>query len=158
MRVKGIVAEDFCNFKVPSMFISTAECDWKCCIEAGLDISVCQNAALSSSPTHEINDGAIYEMYRQNPITKAVVLGGLEPMLQFDEAVHLLDIFRQNGCHDPFVIYTGYYPEEISEKIERLHGRNVIVKYGRFIPDAMSRYDDLLGITLASDNQFAMEV
>ena len=94
-------------------------------------------------------------MYYQNPITKAVILGGLEPMLQFDELLHLLDIFREYDCNDVFVIYTGYYPEEIPEKIDQLRGRNVIVKYGRFIPYGKSRFDEVLGITLASDNQFA---
>lgn len=157
MKVKGIIAEDFSNFKIPSMFISTAKCDWKCCVEAGMDVSICQNAALSSSPTHNIDDLDIFKMYIQNPITKAVILGGLEPMLQFDEVLHLLDIFRKNGCEDVFVIYTGYYPEEIPEKIEQLRGQNVIMKYGRFVPSLTQNphFDKLLGVTLATDNQFA---
>lgn len=155
MRVKGIVAEDFCNFKVPSMFISTAECDWKCCVEAGLDISVCQNAGLSSAPTHDVNNRDIYEMYIRNPITKAVVIGGLEPILQFSEVFHLLGVFRTNGCNDPFVIYTGYYPEEIPEHLEWIRGKNVIVKFGRYIPNAEPQFCELLGVTLASGNQFA---
>ena len=158
MKVKGIVAEDFCNYKVPSMFIISSVCDWKCCIEAGLDISVCQNASLISQPVYKIDDGAIYEFYRRNPITQAVVIGGLEPMLQFDEVLHLLNFFRSSYCKDPFVIYTGYLPEEIPEKIEQLRGRNVIVKFGRFIPNSKSRHDELLGVTLASENQFAQFV
>lgn len=157
MKVKGIIAEDFSNFKVPSMFISTAKCDWKCCVEAGVDISTCQNAALSSSPTHDIDDFDIFRLYIQNPITEAVVLGGLEPMLQLDEVLHLLDIFRKNDCNDVFVIYTGYYPEEIPEKIEQLRNKNVIVKYGRFVPSLTKypRFDEVLGVTLVSSNQFA---
>lgn len=155
MKVKGIVAEDFCNFKVPSMFIISSVCDWKCCTEAGLDISVCQNAPLVSQPIHEIDDLDIYDMYGINPITKAVVIGGLEPMLQFDEVLHLLGVFRRTHCNDPFVIYTGYYPEEIPDKLEQLRGQNVIVKFGRYIPNVQPRFDELLGITLASDNQFA---
>lgn len=155
MKVKGIVAEDFCNFKVPSMFIINSVCDWKCCTEAGLDISVCQNAPLVSQPTHEIDDLDICGMYSMNPITKAIVVGGLEPMLQFDEVLHLLHVLRRLYCKDPFVIYTGYYPEEIPDKLEQLRGQNVIVKFGRYIPNVQPRFDELLGITLASDNQFA---
>lgn len=157
MRVKGIIAEDFSNYKLPSMFISAVSCDWKCCVEAGIDISICQNSALSSFPTYEIDDIDIFNMFIKNPITKAVVIGGLEPMLQFNEIVHLLDIFRSNGSDAIFVIYTGYYPEEISEKIELLRGKNVIMKYGRFIPNLQdgSVFDELLGITLASWNQFS---
>ena len=111
------------------MFISTAKCDWKCCKEAGMDISICQNAALAQSPTHEIDDMDIFNMYTKDPITKAVVIGGLEPMLQFDEVYHLLEIFRSNGVNDDFVIYTGYYPKEIPREIKLLRGKNVIVKY-----------------------------
>ena len=37
MRVKGIVEEDFINYKVSSMFINTCFCDFKCCEELGLD-------------------------------------------------------------------------------------------------------------------------
>lgn len=155
MKVKGIVAEDFCNFKVPSMFIISSVCDWKCCTEAGLDISVCQNSPLVSQPTHEIDNLDIYEMYSHDPISKAIVIGGLEPMLQFSEIFHLIGVFRTNGCDDPFVIYTGYYPEEIPDKLEQLRGQNVIVKFGRYIPNVKPRFDELLGITLASDNQFA---
>ena len=158
MKVKGILAEDFCNYKVPSMFIISAVCDWKCCIEANVDISICQNAALSSSPALEISDNDIFEMYRKNDITKAIVIGGLEPMMQLDEVEALLSLFRNRGCNDIFVIYTGYYPDEISEELKRLHGRNVIVKFGRFIPNSKSRYDELLGVTLASENQYAQFV
>lgn len=158
MKVKGILAEDFCNYKIPSMFIISAVCDWKCCIEANADVGICQNAALSSSPALEIPDNDIFEMYRKNDITRAIVIGGLEPMMQFDEVEALLSLFRNRGCNDIFVIYTGYYPDEIPEELKRLHGRNVIVKFGRFIPDSKSRYDELLGVTLASENQFAQFV
>ena len=40
MRVKGIIEEDFVNYKVPSMFINTCFCDFKCCTELGLDLSL----------------------------------------------------------------------------------------------------------------------
>ena len=36
--------------------------------------------------------------------------------------------------------------------------KGVIIKFGRFIPNRPSRYDEVLGVTLASDNQFAMRV
>lgn len=159
MRVKGITAEDFCNFKRPSMFIASAKCNWKCCKEANIDISVCQNSELALAPTHEIDNVDIFKMYINNPITKAVVIGGLEPMLQFEEMVELIDIFRKNGCDDVFVIYTGYYPNEIPKACtDLLAGKNVIVKYGRYIPQSKPRFDEVLGVTLASENQFAIAI
>ena len=57
------------------------------------------------------------------------------------------------------MIYTGYYPEEIYDKVKQLFiFKNVIVKFGRFIPDKPHRFDEILGIELASDNQFALTI
>ena len=159
MKVKNIVSEDFSNYKVPSMFIVSAVCDWKCCKEQNLDIGVCQNAPLVSHPTHEIRNTAIYEAYRNNSITGAIVIGGLEPMLQIDEVLDLIFFFRTSGCLDPFIIYTGYDPGEIVDKLARLREYgNIIVKFGRYIPDRPSRFDEALGVYLASDNQHAERI
>ena len=43
MRIKAIIDEDYTNYKKPAMFIGTASCCGKCCKEAGLPLSVCQN-------------------------------------------------------------------------------------------------------------------
>lgn len=137
------------------MFIVSAICDWKCCIEAGLDISVCQNQSLVNSPTKDIDNNFIYDLYINDPITRAVVIGGLEPMLQIDEVVDLIGTFRRNGCNDPFVIYTGYNADEIRSSLDRLRDKRVIVKYGRYVPGQKPHYDEVLGINLASDNQYA---
>ena len=94
-----------------------------------------------------------------NPITKAVVIGGMEPFLQIDEVEDLIRLFRSNGDISPIVIYTGYYPNEVRSSLERLEKyENIIVKFGRFIPDKPHRYDDVLGITLSSDNQYAEQI
>lgn len=156
MRVKGIIEEDFVNYKLPSMFITTCSCDFKCCTESGLDIGVCQNASLAQASDREISDTVIYQHFAFNPISKAVVIGGMEPFLQFDEIVTLLQLFRNNGDQSDFVIYTGYYPEEIQNQIRALQCfDNVIVKFGRFIPNRPHKYDPVLGVELSSDNQFA---
>lgn len=156
MRVKAIVAEDFINYKLPSMFIATCFCDYKCCTELGLDIGVCQNAPLAQMEDKDIDDQIIYEQFVKNPITKAVVVGGLEPMIQINEVIDLINLFRNQGEDCPFVIYTGYYPNEIPEQLERLKQyKNIIVKFGRYIPNNQSKYDEILGVTLASSNQYA---
>ena len=154
MLVKNIVEEDFVNYKVPSMFIATCFCDWKCCIEQNLDISICQNASISKQRNILISDSEIYERYISNPITKAVVIGGLEPMMQFEEIYDLIKCFRDNNCKDTFVIYTGYNENEILNQIDRLKKfENIILKIGRYRPNNKSHYDDILGINLVSDNQ-----
>ena len=159
MRVKGIIEEDFANYKVPSMFINTCFCDFKCCTELDMDIGVCQNAPLAQSPIKEISDDVIYKHFESNPITKAVVVGGMEPMMQIDEIISLISLFRQNGDWSTFVVYTGYYPQEIENELALLRPLgNIVVKFGRFIPNKPSRHDDILGINLFSDNQFAERV
>lgn len=160
MKLKGLADEDFINYKVPSMFLITSTCDWKCCKEAGIDISVCQNHELINEKVKEISNGKIFERYIINPITKAIVVGGLEPFDQFDELFDLVFYFRVcKSCNDEFVIYTGYYPEEIEGYLFFLRSfENIIVKFGRYIPNKQNKYDEILGITLASDNQFAQKI
>ena len=74
MLVKNIVEEDFVNYKLPSMFIATCFCDWKCCREQNLDISVCQNSDISKQANYNISNKDIFNRYISNPITKAVVI------------------------------------------------------------------------------------
>ena len=154
--LKNIVVEDFVNYKVPSMFLVSSFCDWKCCHEQNLPESTCQNEPIAQLPTKEIPNNYIYEQFVNNPITKAIVIGGLEPMIQINEIIDLIDYFRSNGENATFVIYTGYYPDEIPEPLERLKKyKNIIVKFGRYIPNDKPRYDEVLGISLVSSNQYA---
>lgn len=156
IKLKGLVAEDFINYKKPSMFLITSKCDWKCCKECGIPVSTCQNEGIAKNPTNTYTFKSIYDFYKRNDITQSVVIGGLEPFLQFEEIKGLISFFRNNNCQDDIVIYTGYYKDEIQEEIDQLKEyKNIIIKFGRFIPNRQSRYDDILGITLVSNNQYA---
>lgn len=42
ITLKDIIAEDFVQYKKPSMFLVSRVCDWKCCKDAHIDYSVCQ--------------------------------------------------------------------------------------------------------------------
>ncbi len=168
MKVKDIIDVDTVNYKKISMFIATSKCDFKCDRECGEP--VCQNSELAKAPTIEINNEEIIRRYIANPITEAIVFGGLEPFDSFDELCYFLGDFENyyKGGHihikekrPDIVIYTGYYPEEIKTKLHWIKKNktdkqiNIIIKFGRFIPDRPHRYDELLGIELSSDNQFA---
>ena len=156
MRVKNIIDEDFTNYKKPSMFIGTSSCDFKCDRECGKP--VCQNSELAKAPTIEIDDEEIIKRYLNNPITEAITIGGLEPFDTFEELYQFIKDFRRKS-NDDIIIYTGYYPEEISEKIRQLSlFLNIIIKFGRFIPNQKPHYDTVLGIELASDNQEAVRM
>jgi hypothetical protein len=53
-------------------------------------------------------------------------------------------------------VYTGFDESEIYDKIALLsHYKNVIVKFGRFIPNQESHYDKILGVNLVSNNQYS---
>ena len=153
MLIKNIIDEDFTNYKKPSMFIGAISCTFKCDKECGKP--VCQNSELAKAPTIEIDDDEIIQRYLNNPITEAVTIGGLEPFDNFNELYSFIMDFRDYS-KDDIVIYTGYYPEEIPSYLEKLSWfKNIIIKFGRFIPDKPHKYDDLLGIELFSDNQYA---
>lgn len=156
MKIKNLIDEDFVNFKVPSMFISTTKCNFKCDKECGR--AVCQNSALATAPIFDIEDKKIIKRYLDNDITEAIVIGGLEPFDTWKEMYDFIYRFRQLSC-DTIVIYTGYNPSEIQDILKNFYKfTNIIIKFGRYIPDDTSRYDSILGVTLASSNQFAQTI
>ena len=159
MRISNLKDEDFVNYKKPSMFIGTCFCNWKCCDEAGISREVCQNYQLHNSKQHDLTFEQIYRRYINNPLTSAIVIGGLEPILQSEEVIGLVKYFREHNCHDDFVIYTGYYEEEISSILDILKKYdNIIFKFGRFKPDQEKHWDEVLGVYLISDNQFGKRI
>ncbi len=156
MRVRAIVDERFEDYKLPCLFIAAAFCDWKCPKELGLPTEICQNEPLAKMEIQEVEDRKIVGMYLKNPITKAIVFGGLEPFCQWDEMIRLIGLFREDDISDPIIIYTGYNRSEIESKIEQLAKfPNIIVKFGRFIPGGKPHYDEVLNVNLISDNQYA---
>lgn len=158
MWLKGITDEDFVNYKVPSMFIATATCDFKCDHECGRQ--VCQNAELANADQIHTDDDYLIQRYLKNHITRAIVFGGLEPFDQWNEIFNFIQKLRmQYGCTDPVVIYTGYTEAEIDGQLRFLMSvPNIIVKFGRFVPDQEPHLDEVLGVNLASGNQYAKQI
>jgi hypothetical protein len=158
MIVKQLIDEDFTNYKKPSMFIAFPRCTWKCERDCGM--RVCQNSALATSPNIDIEPKVLVERYLNNPITSAIIFGGLEPLDSFGDLSYLLHIIRDEyQCNDDVVIYTGFYREEIIRELEIISSyKNVIVKFGRFIPNQQPHYDEVLGVKLASDNQYGKRI
>lgn len=158
MKLRGIVYEDMVNYKLPSMFLVFPHCNFKCCIEAGNNI--CQNMDIVKEPEVDIDIDTLIKRYLDNPITKAVVCGGLEPFDSYDDLSDFIRTLRWDySCFDPVVIYTGYTVDEIIDKIIPFSKYpNIIIKFGRFIPDQPSHYDEVLGVELASPNQHAVKL
>lgn len=167
MEIKNLVDEDFCQYGKPSMFIGMPHCTFKCDKECGCE--VCQNSDLALAPTIDMDKMEIATRFYENPITKAVVFGGLEPFDDFEDMIEFIKIMEALyiTCFDikempDMVIYTGYYPHEIEDLLLRLQRETteskIIVKFGRFIPNKPTRFSGVLGVELASDNQFAVNL
>ena len=158
MIIKNLVDEDFVNYKKPSLFILFPYCNFKCCKELGNDI--CQNSSLVKLSDINADANLICERYLNNPITKAIVMGGLEPLDSFKDVLEFVSTLRNKySCDDDIVIYTGYKEEEVKDKIEELKlYRNIIIKFGRYIPNQKEHFDQVLGVNLASNNQYSVKI
>ena len=156
MLIKSINECDFVNYKKISMFIIFPYCTFKCDKEFGT--TLCQNWCLTKEPNIEISNSDIINRYINNPITNAVVLGGLEPMDSWTDVYSFVKDFRAVCDHD-IVIYTGFYEDEIKDKVDELMKfENIIIKFGRYIPNHEKHFDEVLGVNLASDNQYAKKI
>lgn len=172
MKLLNVIDEDIVNYKKISMYIAFPHCSMKCNIDAKQ--RVCQNASLLNKETINVNIDELVERYLANPITKAIVMGGLEPFdSQFDLVPFIHTLRTKYNCEDDVVIYTGYTEEEL----EGLHNynyttgvlqvvakdmytqlknyKNIIIKFGRYIPSDETHMDPILGVQLASNNQYA---
>ncbi len=160
MRLSQLVDEDFANFKQSAMFLGTTRCSGKCFTELGLPMETCQNCELMKTDSFlDLPNVEIIERYLRNPITHAIVIGGLEPMDTWDETLQFMLDFRKKST-DALVIYTGYYPNEVYDKVQTIIESipNVYIKYGRYIPNQEKVLDHVLSVYLASSNQFGVKV
>ena len=154
MIIKKIIDEDFSNYKKPSMLIAMPRCTMKCGEE------LCQNSPWLKQPDIKINNRELVGRYLNNNLTHAIVFGGLDPIDTFDDLWWFISILRASyRCNDDIVIYTGYNKDEILDKVEMFKQfPNIIIKFGRYIPGQQPHYDEVLGVKLASDNQYAEKI
>lgn len=138
------------------MVIGFPSCTFKCERECGQ--KMCQNGALATAPNIDISINELIERYMNNHITHAVICAGLEPIDSWENLQSFIMNFRY-WSGDDIVIYTGYNKDEIRDKIEWLKlYEPIVMKYGRFVPNQQPHYDGVLGVKLASDNQYAERI
>jgi len=148
--VKTIIDEDFVNYRKPSMLIAFPKCQ-KCC-------SMCHNEHLKQMPNVEIGEEKIVQRFMSNPLTTAIVCQGLEPIDSMGDLTNLVEAIRTKSDAD-IVIYTGYAEDDITSQTSALKQyRNIIIKFGRYISGHQRHFDDVLGVYLASDNQYAVKI
>ena len=157
MILKGIIDEDFSNYKKCSMTLIFPYCTFKCEKECGM--KVCQNSALVKASTIEVSIENLIDRYTKNIYSDSIVCQGLEPFDSWVDLQLLIVHLRGAGIEDDIIIYTGYNEDEIIDKVKWLkHYKNIIIKFGRFIPNQKKHYDEILGVELASDNQYGKRI
>ena len=175
MELLFVIQEDFLNYKKPSMFIGFPKCSFKCNIDCKKE--VCQNYKLYNKDKINVDIDTLCKMYINNNITKSIVMGGLEPFDSPFDLISIIDHLRNvYNCDDDIVIYTGYTLDELENiklydysnavKQDKLHAvyntlkqyKNIIIKSGRFVPGDNPHFDDVLGVNLSSDNQYAIRL
>ena len=88
MLLRGLIDEDFVNYKKASMFLIFPYCSFKC--ERDCGIRCCQNSPLMQRAIIQVDEDQIIDRYLQNPITKAIVMGGMEPLDSFGELINFI--------------------------------------------------------------------
>ena len=85
-------------------------------------------------------------------------MDGLEWFDQFVDLLECIEAFRKK-TNDDIIVYTGYDKEEITEHLMTLKKyKNIIVKFGRYVGGQQAHFDPVLGVELASDNQYAENI
>lgn len=157
MKLKFLIDEDFSNYKTCAMFVGFPYCTFKCEKDCGI-AGICANSALAKAPIIDVPPAEIVARYMNNPISSAIVFGGLEPFDSFESLLPFVALIRLH-TQDPIIIYTGYTESEVGREVSELRNYpNIIIKFGRFVPNATPRYDPILGVTLVSDNQYAVKI
>ena len=157
MIVKDIIDQDFCQYKKPCMTIVFPYCSFKCDKECGE--SVCQNSALALSPDIEVDTYVVVKRFLDNEMVNTLCCAGLEPFDSPRDLNRLISLLRFCECEDEIIIYTGYTEEEVAKYFPWIYAyKNIIIKFGRFIPNKPHHIDEVLGVELASDNQYAKRI
>jgi hypothetical protein len=133
------------------MLLAFPTCTWKCGREH------CQNYDLITAPDIVVDVNELVMRFMENPISEAIVLGGLEPMDSFDDVCKFITALRRVSSA-MVVIQTGYTQDEVRDKLLVLMKRytNITMKFGRYIPNDTLTWDGELGIHLASQNQYGV--
>ena len=155
MKLKGIIDCDYTNYKKPVLTLEFPYCSFKCDTLNGCRI--CQNSGLVYEPDIDVSFEYIWTLYSMNPLTKGFCCQGLEPLDSGDDFHDFIKFIREDKkCDDDIVIYTGYTKEQIAGDVAALRKyKNIIIKYGPFIMNEEPHYDEVLGVKLASNNQYA---
>lgn len=134
------------------MLLVADKCTWKC--------EGCQNKHLALLESQIFPDEEILKRFCNNPLTSAIVIGGLEPFEQLQELVIFIGEATKAGLDIPIIIYTGFEIDDFDlywsgfEPVAKSYLGPVIVKFGKYVAGSESYFNKDLGVTLISNNQY----
>ena len=154
-----IIDADFINYKDATFVIYAGiSCTFKCCKD---NPSICHNNPLCKQPKINCSITELIERYDNQTISRTVTFQGLESLDNLKQILWFIYYFKQNH-DDTIIIWTGYTEEECEDLIylikEKMKYENIIIKFGRYIPNQKPHFDPVLGVNLASDNQYAKKI
>ena len=158
IELKGIIWEDMVNYKKIGSTFMFPKCDFKCDRENG--VQLCQNWELAAAPSQKYDIDELMRLYQIMILPESIILQGLEPLDSPIDIYTVAAAMQRHDITDDLVIYTGYNKNEndditnIIDTVSFLTPGSLIVKWGRYLPNQTSHYDEVLGVKLASDNQF----
>ena len=152
------IRESFTEYYKTGLLIATPFCTDKCSKDLGLEVSLCHNCLIENE-YEEISNKDILQRYKDGQgLFKSLIFAGREPMDSFEELVELIRDFREL-YNDDIVIYTGFYKNEIFSKLAIIKMfENIVVKFGRFIPNQEKVYDNILQVYLANKEQYVEKI
>ena len=149
MKIFGI-NETFNDYKKTGLYIAFTKCKLNC--------FGCQNIELKDKIPLEIDVDDLSKFIINNPIIDSIICSGLNPMDSFLELQMLIHKIRRFSKMD-IVIYTGYKEKDLDWQIISLKQYpNIIIKFGEYIKERDYIFDEVLQVTLASDNQYAKKI
>ena len=156
----GVIQEDVVNNKDCTFNIESGiSCTFKCNKECGSQ--VCQNFALTKGNIITTSIDTLINKYLSQSLSRSITFQGLEPLDNLKQLLWFIHYFRE-VCKDPIYIWTGYTKDECKDLIflikDKMHWENIIIKFGRFVPNQPHHIDPILGVELASPNQYAERI
>lgn len=149
MKLKAVERADFRSYKKPAMRLVLPD---YCYTDASGIKHFSKNA--------DIDVFKLITSYVLDDVVKAVVFDGTEPFDSYEDIKYFIKKFREI-TDDTIIIYSQYDECALEKQLEELSQySNIIVKFGKMLCDSSRSmiYDDVLGVVLSSDNQYAKEI
>ena len=157
--VLDINDSDLINYSEPTFnILAGISCTFKCCPN---NPEICHNNPLCNQNPIRCEIPKLIERFNNQNLCKTITFQGLECLDNLKQILWFIYHFRKTN-NNTIIIWTGYTKDECEDLIylikEKMKWENIIIKYGRFIPDQQPHYDEVLGVELASDNQYAERI